>query len=157
MQLEGYSKKMPDGPAPLSGIKVLVVDDMPDVRLCVTWLLKRRGAMVESADSVIAAIDMIKKFSPTVIVSDLAMPDKTGFDLLRIIRKELEANTLKKTPAIAVSAFAVLHCQAMSMEAGFQAVLNKLVNIDHLSKLVYALAALDGEAVINGFNPSIFL
>ena len=70
-------------PVRLDGISVLVVDDEADARRVLMMVLERAGAIVTTAGSARAAIEVLPKARPNVLVSDLGMPDQDGFDLIR--------------------------------------------------------------------------
>ncbi len=88
---------------PLSGIKVLVVDDETDARQLVRRVLAECGAEVAVADSADEALPLVESFRPDILVSDVGMPDRDGYDLIRQVRSRLAAKTL---PAVALTAFA---------------------------------------------------
>ena len=67
---------------------MLVVDDEADARRVMVMVLERVGAVVVTAGSVPAAIEAIAQARPDVLVSDLGMPDRDGFDLIRQLREE---------------------------------------------------------------------
>ena len=67
-------------PAPsLYGIKVLIVDDEADARLLVKRLLEDRLATVVTASSTAEAMAAIRDQMPTVLVSDIGMPEEDGY------------------------------------------------------------------------------
>src|SRR5207247_11361955 len=69
----------------LAGVRVLVVDDDPDTRELVTVILQRAGAEVSGAGSTDEALRRADERAPEVVVSDLAMPARDGFALLRAL------------------------------------------------------------------------
>jgi hypothetical protein len=70
----------------LHGITVLIVDDDGDSRTMVAKTLEKAGATVSTADSADAALKVIDKSSPHVLVSDIGMPGKNGYALLEQLR-----------------------------------------------------------------------
>ncbi|HYX36778.1 MAG TPA: response regulator [Oligoflexus sp.] len=141
----------------LEGIKVLVVDDLEDNRIMLFWILNGAGAIVRAEESVDQALVAIGEFKPDVIVSDISMPDRDGHDLIRTLRKGIEAHEGHKTPAIAVSAHANPALKQKSLSEGFQVHIGKPVDRQLLLGLVKVLAELDGKAVKYGFDPSAYL
>src|SRR5207248_1550455 len=85
----------------LGGVRVLVVDDQPDAREVIATILRRAGAEVGTAGSAQEALENFWKTRPDILVSDVAMPDRDGFDLIRTLR-ELPESEGGKTPAIAL-------------------------------------------------------
>jgi len=62
--------------------RVLVVDDDPSIRACMSMLLESVGYEVAEAEDGLEALLLISKNTPDVVVSDLNMPRMSGFDLL---------------------------------------------------------------------------
>ena len=71
-------------PAPC---QVLVVDDDPAIRACLTAVLKSAGYDVAAAKDGIEALLSISESAPDIIISDLNMPRMSGFDLLSEVRR----------------------------------------------------------------------
>jgi two-component system, chemotaxis family, chemotaxis protein CheY len=83
-------------------LKFLVVDDFSTMRRIVRGLLKEMGCNnVEEAEDGSAALSMLKNGRFDFVVSDINMPNMTGFDLLDAIKKD---ETLKHLPVLMVTA-----------------------------------------------------
>jgi CheY-like chemotaxis protein len=67
--------------------EVLVVDDDPGVRESVATLLLSAGYDVAAAKDGFAALLQLRKTLPDVIVSDLNMPQMSGYELLSVVRR----------------------------------------------------------------------
>jgi signal transduction histidine kinase/response regulator RpfG family c-di-GMP phosphodiesterase len=102
----------------LSGLRVLIIDDEPDAREMVARVLTLAGAKVIQAESVVEALQAFGKHRPELIISDIAMPDQDGYDLIRQIR-ELPPSEGGHVPAIALTAYAREEDRARAMAAGF--------------------------------------
>ncbi len=77
---------------PVSGLRILVVDDEPMVRTVTTKLLRLRGHDVRDADGGPAALAVLAEAGPgrpafDVVVTDLSMPDMSGRELAAAIRQ----------------------------------------------------------------------
>ena len=70
----------------LYGLKILVVDDDKDTLELLEWVLKRAGAEVTAVSSAKAAMEALERERPTILVSDIAMPEEDGLSLMRRIR-----------------------------------------------------------------------
>ncbi|HZJ15159.1 MAG TPA: ATP-binding protein, partial [Chthoniobacteraceae bacterium] len=88
----------------LHGITVLIVDDDGDSRTMVAKTLEKAGATVSTADSADAALKVIDKRSPHVLVSDIGMPGKNGYALLEQLRAR-PVDRGGKIPAAALTAY----------------------------------------------------
>jgi PAS domain S-box-containing protein len=108
-----------DCPPELVGLRVLVVDDEPDMRELLCAILERCGVHVETAGSAAAAMAALEKGRPDVLLSDIGMPDEDGYSLLRRVRELPDA--LGRTPAIALTAYARSEDRTRALVAGFKA------------------------------------
>ncbi len=122
----------------LDQIRVLVVDDEPDARNLLSELLTDAGAEVRAVDSASAALSEVRAFRPAVLISDIAMPDADGYQLIEAVRA-LPADQGGTTKAIALTAYAREEDAARALNAGFQRHLSKPVNLDRLRSMVETL------------------
>ena len=74
-------------PAKLAGLRVLVADDEPSVRSTVRRLLERRGARVVLAADGTEAEERLRDSSFGLVILDVVMPGRSGYDVLTIARK----------------------------------------------------------------------
>ncbi|MCX3062510.1 response regulator transcription factor [Streptomyces sp. GXMU-J5] len=74
----------PDG----SPVRVLVVDDEPDLAEVVTGALRYEGWEVRSAATAAAALDTARDLRPDAVVLDIMLPDGDGLSVLRELRAE---------------------------------------------------------------------
>jgi len=125
-------------PVDLGGVRVLVVDDDVDAREALALMLARSGASVTTAASADEAFDELKAGAFDVLLSDLAMPTRDGYDLIQRVRKA-EDDRLRRTPAIAVSAFAREEERTRAIACGFHLHVSKPVVPEELVGAVGAL------------------
>src|SRR5439155_2700610 len=113
----------PPGPPPaapsLRGVSVLVVDDDPQALAFVRATLEQHGAVVITASSAKEAKARFMRQPPDVFVSDLAMPDEDGLQLIRDIR-QLDRAAGRLTPAAALTALARTDDRRNALTAGYQ-------------------------------------
>ncbi len=123
----------------LRGIRVLVVEDQPDARDMVAYLLRQRNAHVVVAASVDEALEAIDRGVPDVLLSDVEMPERDGYDLIQAIRSRSreDGGTVR---AAALTAYSRAEDRAKSMLAGFDAHLSKPVDLAELIATVSRLA-----------------
>jgi PAS domain S-box-containing protein len=117
----------------LSEVNVLVVDDDRDARELISTALRHAGAIVSSASSVHEALERIRTAAPQAIVSDIAMPGGTGYDLLREVRG---SPRLAAIPAIALTAYGRVEDRERALSAGFNFHVTKPVDPHHLVEIV---------------------
>jgi PAS domain S-box-containing protein len=125
----------------LKGVRVLVVDDEPDARDLLHRLLTDREAEVVAAASAGEAMEIISRGPPTVLLTDIGMPDEDGYALIRRVRALPAANG-GGIPAIALTAYAGSDDRTRAMLAGFQVHLSKPVEPGELVATVASLAGL---------------
>lgn len=130
----------------LDGVHVLLVDDEPDAREVVSTMLQRAGANVTAAGSVREALDLFERTRPSILLSDIAMPERDGYDLIRLVR-ELPASHGGQTPAIALTAYAREEDRFRALTAGFQAHLAKPVAPSDLVAAVSLVATMGSPRV----------
>jgi CheY-like chemotaxis protein len=124
----------------LSGLRVLVVDDEPDTLELLRRVLGDSRAQVAAAPSVEAALATIGGFDPHVLISDVSMPGRDGFELIRAVRSTAGPEQL---PAAALSAYTLPEDAERARAAGFQVHLSKPVQPEQLVKMVAHLAGRD--------------
>lgn len=85
---------------PATAKKIVVAEDEPILLRALNIELLTAGYEVLSATTGKAALDIIKKERPALVLLDILMPEMDGFEVLQ----ELQANTkLKKIPVIILS------------------------------------------------------
>jgi CheY-like chemotaxis protein len=122
----------------LNGLRLLLVDDNEDCLDMVMYVFKEYQTQVITTQSVDEALKTIEEWKPDVLISDICMPDKDGYSLIRFIRNQ-EAKQGGFLPAIAVTGYACLESGSEVLKAGFQAFFCKPFDPD---KLVATVAKL---------------
>ncbi len=107
--------------APLAGVDVLVVDDDDDASAVMATVLEDRGATVRAARDADSAFALIAARRPDALVSDIGMPGKDGYALIRDIRTLEAAQRAPRLPAIALTAFTRDEDRRDAFAAGFDA------------------------------------
>jgi signal transduction histidine kinase/CheY-like chemotaxis protein len=130
--------------ARLDGVSILVVDDEPEVLATLEGILRHHGAEVLTAASADEALTLLTQHQPTVLVSDLSMPGRDGFDLLRAVRAL--PSPAGAIPAAVLSAYLASEHASAATAAGFQLFIEKPVQP---LELVGQIAQLAGRAAIH--------
>jgi PAS domain S-box-containing protein len=133
----------PDGPPALGGLRVLVVDDEVDARDLVGTVLRQAGAVVTPAASVRDAQGFLASLTPDVVVTDIAMPSDTGYDLLQHIRA---TPALAAIPVVALTAYNRRQDRDRALRAGFNFHVGKPVEPLALVHVVSLAAVLRSAA-----------
>jgi PAS domain S-box-containing protein len=119
----------------LRGIKVLLVEDEADAAEFVRRFLVECEAVLALAASAAEAQKLLLTFKPDVIVSDIGMPQKDGYEFIRDVRKQG-----LMTPAVAISAYARAEDRIRSAQTGYQTHLAKPVDPAELLAVIASLA-----------------
>jgi CheY-like chemotaxis protein len=97
--------------------------------------------------SVNKAVEALDRHGPDVLVSDIAMPDRDGYELIRYVRS-LAETAGGKVPALALTAFARTEDRSRALMAGFQMHAAKPVEPAELVAMVASLARRPPEASV---------
>ncbi|MBW4622501.1 MAG: response regulator [Cyanosarcina radialis HA8281-LM2] len=131
-------ESFPTSTANLDGVSVLVVDDADDTREVLEMALKDLGATVTVAASADEALAAFKRQPPHILISDIGMPDRDGYDLIGQIRA-LDALSGGSIPAIALTGYAGDKDRQRAIAAGFQKHLSKPIDPQILAEVVTSL------------------
>jgi signal transduction histidine kinase/ActR/RegA family two-component response regulator len=104
--------------------RVLVVDDSEDTLAILKVMIEVAGYEVETADSVVSALEAARRFNPDIVISDIGMPEADGFEFLQKLRAEAAFTAL---PVIALTGYASPLDREAALSAGFAAHLPKPV------------------------------
>ncbi|MFN6559347.1 MAG: response regulator [Nostoc sp. ChiSLP01] len=127
----------PDTPFP-SDTQVLIVDDEPDIRDLVTFILQDYGVEVTAVASAQEALQALSESIPDVLISDIGMPKTDGYMLIREVRNRSPQEG-GRVPAIALTAYAGEINQQQALEAGFQLHIPKPIDPDELVEAIVGL------------------
>ncbi len=122
----------------LEGIKILVVDDDNDSRDFIVFVLEQEGAIVTPVTSAFEALEVLTKFTPDIMVSDIGMPEMDGYALMRQVKA---SEPIPK--AIALTAYAGEYDQQQALAAGFLLHISKPAEPDELIAVVTQLLKSD--------------
>ncbi|MEX2593957.1 MAG: response regulator transcription factor [Anditalea sp.] len=117
-------------------IKVLVVDDEPDIVEILTYNLEKEGYLVSSANDGFKAVKTAVKFKPEVILLDIMMPNQDGVETCRQIREIAE---LKNTFILFLTARSEEYSEVAAFEVGADDYINKPIKPRALISRISAL------------------
>jgi two-component system CheB/CheR fusion protein len=124
--------RMPASPNPHVG-RILVVEDHLDTANVMARLLRSSGYMVKTAHSVAAALELVAIEPFDVVVSDIGLPDATGYDLMAQIKERFDIK------GIALSGYGTEEDMQRSRHAGFAEHVVKPVNMSQLEAVIQRL------------------
>ena len=121
----------------LDGVSALVVDDEADARELIQRVLEKQGASVTLAGSAEEALQMLETYRPDVLISDIGMPGMDGYQFMK--RMRAGETSQRRTPALALTAFARADDRKHAILAGYQAHLSKPFDMAELAIVVAGL------------------
>lgn len=119
--------------------RVLVVDDDPDMRAFLARLLQKEGMTVEMAEDGSAALVRTMASPPDLILLDVMMPGRSGFDVCRALKRD-DASAL--IPIVLVTMLDDKESRVRGIEAGADDFLSKPVSREELLARVKTLCRL---------------
>jgi CheY-like chemotaxis protein len=122
---------------PLAGMRVLAVDDDADALDMLAAVLGSAGAQVRTAGNAEEALAALPRWWPTVIVSDIGLPGRDGYELITEVRRLPGGDRI---PAAALTGRATREDAAEAIAAGFQRHITKPADADELIEAVLQLA-----------------
>jgi len=117
-------------------LKILLVDDHPDILLAMSKLLHKWGYSIVTANCVRTALEQADKDSFDLLISDLGLPDGSGLDIMRELKHRYALR------GIALSGYGTEEDIRHSREAGFEAHLTKPVSFEVLRQAIHFFAPL---------------
>ncbi|MCX7257230.1 MAG: response regulator [Polaromonas sp.] len=117
---------------------VLIVDDALSVRASLQQMVQDAGYHAQTARDGIEAINVLKDFTPDLVLTDLEMPNLNGVELTRHIRGRAD---LKELPIIMITSRSQEKHRQMAEQAGVSAYFTKPYNDDELLQTMRASLA----------------
>jgi signal transduction histidine kinase len=127
--------------ADLDGIRVMVVDDDESNLQMVAQMVRLYGGSAMIAIDPASALSLARTWVPDVLILDIGLPGKDGYELLPELRAVLGAPAL---PAIALTGFAAAEDSARALRAGFHSHVAKPFDMIGLCHLVAYLVGKRG-------------
>ncbi|UWG96456.1 PocR ligand-binding domain-containing protein [Dehalobacter sp. DCM] len=124
-------KEMKTCRLPVSSLRILIIDDIPDIYEILCLLLQHLGHKVMTASSGREGLLKAKEFNPDVLICDIGLPDMDGYEVAAHFRYD---HDLHDVFLIALSGYAQAEDLERSKAAGFDQHLAKPVNLDALEK-----------------------
>jgi len=126
------------GQAAIPPLRILLIDDQKDVAELTSMDLQALGYSILTATDGQSGLETAIREVPDVIISDLKMPRMDGYELIQNLRG---IASLASVPVIALTGFGMKKDIEAALAAGYDACLNKPVEIAELSAVIQRLAA----------------
>ena len=121
--------------------RVLVVEDNPTNRMLVIKVLEKWGCETDIAENGQIALDKYRKNNYDILLMDLQMPVKDGYETTKSIRALKSGK--KDVPIIAMTAHAIKGELERCMALGMNDFISKPFNVTELHEKIYALLKVD--------------
>lgn len=122
---------MTGAPPRPAGPRILVVDDEPGITGMLSIVFEREGYDVRTAGSCAEGLRLVGELHPDLVLTDLRMPDGTGFDVLRKTRE-----TDAETPVVMITAYTSTKTAIEALKAGAYDYVSKPFDVDELKHVV---------------------
>jgi len=111
----------------------LVVDDVADITEMLSVMLTYAGYAVVTASSAPAALEAARQHHFDVVISDIGMPEMTGYQLAEALRL---LPGYESVPMVALTGYSMFDDRERSLNAGFNAHLTKPIDPQALLELI---------------------
>ena len=135
----------------LNGLTALVVEDDDDSRDMLAMTLRICGVNIVSVESVDEALEKLPKLRPDVLISDIGLPGKDGYELIEKVRA-LPPEDGGLTPAIALTGYVSVQDRGLAIRAGYQEHLPKPIDTQRLIELLCQLTGRDDRLAVGKEN-----
>jgi CheY-like chemotaxis protein len=109
---------------------ICVIEDNTPIRKLYCTLLKKSGLITVDFGNAATALEWLSTNKPDCIIVDIQLPDKSGTEILKIIRESKDGD---KIPVIAATGFAQSSDQEKFLSLGFDSYLAKPINTSTFS------------------------
>ncbi|QYX56049.1 response regulator [Roseovarius sp. SCSIO 43702] len=73
---------------------VLLIEDEPNIIEAIGFVLKRNGLTVRTHSNGVDAVEAVRRERPDVVILDVMLPGKSGFDILQELRQDDELGNI---------------------------------------------------------------
>lgn len=122
--------------------RILLIEDNEQNRYLATFLLERAGYQVVSAEDGAKGIALAKQLLPELILLDIQLPTMDGHTVARVLREDV---TLRHTPVVAVTSYAMAGDRERCLAAGCTGYIEKPINPATFIQEIGAYIAVDAS------------
>ncbi len=113
--------------------RILLLDDSAITLEMEKAVLEERGYTVATASNLLEFQQLVEKFAPEVILTDLMMPDISGKDIVRVLKQDFHT---ERIPIVIFSSKTDDELAEIAEQAGADGYLSKSHGIDKLGEMV---------------------
>jgi CheY-like chemotaxis protein len=113
--------------------RILLLDDSAITLEMEKAVLEERGYQVATASNLLEFQQLVEKFAPEVILTDLMMPDISGKDIVRVLKQDFHT---ERIPIVIFSSKTDDELAEIAEQAGADGFLSKSHGIDKLGEMV---------------------
>ncbi|MDJ0823110.1 MAG: response regulator [Paracoccaceae bacterium] len=117
---------------------VLVIEDEPNIIEAISFVLSRDGWRVDTHANGVDAVEKVREKSPDVLILDVMLPGKSGYDILRELREDDEFVAL---PVLMLTARGQNRDREMAERAGVSRFMTKPFSNAEVLEALHALKA----------------
>lgn len=125
---------------------VLIVDDQEYIQIALGQLLEAKGYEVETALDGLTAITKVRQNRPDVVLMDLALPERNGFEVSLYLRNELGCTDMM---IIGMSGYCSHLMPGVAARVGFDHYMSKPIDVEELFALLPPVTAAAPQRVGN--------
>jgi DNA-binding response OmpR family regulator len=103
-------------------IDVLIAEDEPSILESLEFILRRAGWLVSAVTDGDAALEGVRRLRPRVVLLDVMLPKRSGFDVLKLLRADTELHTI---PVLILTAKGQQQDRRIALELGADAFVTK--------------------------------
>ena len=103
-------------------IDVLIAEDEPSILESLEFILRRAGWSVSAVTDGDAALEGVRRLRPRVVLLDVMLPKRSGFDVLKLLRADV---ALRATPVLILTAKGQQQDRRIALELGADAFVTK--------------------------------
>lgn len=119
------------------GRSVLLIEDEPNIVEAISFLLERDGWTVRLHNAGDGAVEAVSKTAPDVVILDVMLPGRSGFDILRDLRTDASTRDL---PVLMLTARGQTKDRELAQDYGVSQFMTKPFSNEVMLKTVRALA-----------------
>ncbi|BCL36092.1 response regulator [Nostoc sp. MS1] len=122
----------------ITSIRILLVEDEPDIADLLMVLLEAEGAEVITFNNAEAALAQLESLQPDILLCNVKLPHHDGNWLVKQLRLH-SCPFIQHLPAIAITSYTRDFPMSLALNAGFDRCLSKIENLDDIVGEIFKL------------------